>query len=101
MTGTGKSYEVKQWFANKVANEIGRNINMCNVFGVLKESEKAVYAILNCGTDCRKTMWVPKSALVEYEVGEDAQGVYHHETKKYESYNEGVDALNAHWSDYR
>lgn len=26
-----KSYTVKEWFANKIANEIGRSILMCDV----------------------------------------------------------------------
>lgn len=101
MTGTGKSYTVKEWFANKVANEIGRNISMCNVFGVLKESEKAVYAVLNCGTDCRKTMWIPKSVLIENEIGEDAQGFFHYETKQFDSYEEAVAELKTFWNDFR
>lgn len=75
-----KSYTVKEWFANKVANEVGENIQMCNVFGILKQTEKAVYAMLELGINKRKTMWIPKSVLVENEIGEDANGHYHHET---------------------
>lgn len=65
MKSLDKGYEVKEWFANKVANEIGRNINLCYVFAILKETPKAVYAMLNIGGDCEKCMWVPKSVLVE------------------------------------
>ena len=64
-----KSYTVKDWFANKVAEEIKSNIFMCDVFAVLKETEKAVYAMLNLGCLKKKTMWVPKSVLVEVENG--------------------------------
>lgn len=64
-----KAYEVKEWFANKVANEVKRNINMCKVFAILKETDKAVYAMLNLGTDFHKTMWIPKSVIVEDETG--------------------------------
>lgn len=63
----GKCYTVKEWFADKVANEVGKNISECNLFAVLKETEKAVYAMLNCGYKTRKTMWIPKSVIVEYE----------------------------------
>lgn len=49
----GKAYEVKDWFADKVAQEVGKNISMCEVFAVLKETEKAVYAMLNLGTNFR------------------------------------------------
>ena len=53
MERTGKSYTVKKWFADKVAQEMRRNINMCDVFAIVKESEKAVYAM--CGF--RKAPW--------------------------------------------
>lgn len=36
-----KEIAVKDWFANKVANELGRNITMCYVFAILKETEKS------------------------------------------------------------
>lgn len=50
MTRTGDKFlTVKDWFANKVANELGKNITMCDVFAILKETEKAVYAMLNVG----------------------------------------------------
>lgn len=62
MTRTGDKFlTVKDWFANKVANELGKNITMCDVFAILKETEKAVYAMLNVGCYQRKTMWVPKN----------------------------------------
>lgn len=99
---TNKSYTVKEWFANKVANEVGANISMCNVFAVLKQTEKAVYAMLNLGTDKRKTMWVPKSVLVENEIGEDAAtGVHHYETLFNDNYDECVEAFHAHWAMFK
>ena len=50
MTRTGDKFlTVKDWFANKVANELGKNITMCDVFAILKETEKAVDAMLNVG----------------------------------------------------
>lgn len=102
MTTTGKSYEVKDWFANKIANEMQKNISMCNVFCILKETEKAVYAIINCGCDCRKTMWVPKSVLVENEIGEDAvTSINHYETLKSDSYDEAVEAFKNFWNDFK
>nr|DAG61214.1 MAG TPA: coagulation factor IX-binding protein [Caudoviricetes sp.] len=65
MKSLEKGYEVKEWFANKVANEIGRNIYSCNVFAILKETPKAVYAMLNLDVNFEKCMWIPKSVLVE------------------------------------
>ena len=100
MERTGKSYTVKKWFADKVAQEMRRNINMCDVFAIVKESEKAVYAMLNLGCDFRKTMWIPKSALVENEVGEDASGEMHYETIKAD-YNEAVKKFAEHWDSFR
>lgn len=95
-----KSYEIKDWFANKIANEVGRNINMCEVFAVLKETEKAVYAMLNLGCNFRKCMWIPKSVLVENEVGEDENSTFHYETLFISDYNEAVEAFKAFWKNF-
>ena len=97
MTGTGKSITVKEWFANKIANEVGRNINMCDVFGILKETEKAVYAMVSLGNKSRKTMWIPKSVLIEEQIGEDGQGRFHYETRKFETYEEAVEEFKSFW----
>ena len=50
----GKSYTVKEWFANKVAEEVKQNITDCDVFAVIKETEKAVYAMLYIGFERKK-----------------------------------------------
>lgn len=97
----GLSYTVKEWFANKVATEVGRNINMCDVFAILKETDKAVYAMLNLGCDSRKTMWVPKSVLVASEAGEDELGAMHYETIFTEDYDEAVRAFRNHWAMFK
>lgn len=95
----GKSYEVKTWLANKIAQEIKKNISMCRVFAVLKETEKAVYAMLNLGVGLSKTTWIPKSALVEHEAGEDpATLAYHYEVMIEEDYNTAKEELAFHWS---
>ena len=97
MTGTGKSITVKNWFANKIAAEYGSNISMCDVFGILKESDKAVYAVMNLGCRKHKTQWVPKSVLIENQIGEDETGRYHYETKRFESYEEAMQEFTYHW----
>lgn len=61
----GRTYEVKEWFANKIAYEVGRNITDCSLFAVLKETEKAVYAMLHIGGTSRKCTWIPKSVLID------------------------------------
>lgn len=61
----GRTYEVKEWFANKIANEVGRNITDCSLFAVIKETEKAVYAMLHIGGTSRKCTWIPKSVLID------------------------------------
>lgn len=93
----GKSYTVKEWFANKVANEVRKNISMCDVFAVLKETEKAIYAMLNIGCNERKTMWVPKSVLVESNVGQDENLEMHYETLFIEDYEKAVEQFEKHW----
>ena len=96
-----KSYSVKDWFANKVANEVHRNINMCDVFAILKETEKAVYAVLNLGCEFHKTMWIPKSVLIENEVGTDDHSVMHYETRFFDSYDEAIDEFKLHWKNFK
>ena len=96
----GKSYTVTDYFADKVAEEVNRNIGMCEVFGILKESDKAVYALLNIGARSRKCMWVPKCFLISHEVGKDETGEMHYETKKFESYEEAVRAFQEFWDLY-
>lgn len=61
----GRTYEVKEWFANKIANEVGRNITDCSLFAVIKETDKAVYAMLHIGGTSRKCTWIPKSVLID------------------------------------
>lgn len=87
------AYTVKDWFANKVANEVGKNITICEVFAILKETEKAVYAMLNLGCDSRKTMWVPKSVLVEIESN--------YPVLRTDNYEVAVEAFKAHWAMFR
>ena len=86
-----KGYTVKEWFANKIANEVRRNILMCEVFCILKETEKAVYAVMNLGTNFSRTMWVPKSVLVETDK---------FETLRISDYEEAMSRLHTMWRDY-
>ena len=87
-----EKYTVKEWFANKIANEVRRNISMCEVFCILKETDKAVYAIMNLGTNFARTMWVPKSVLVENDKD--------HETLRISDYNEAMSRFYAMWKDF-
>jgi len=96
----GKSYTVTDYFAERVAEEANRSISMCDVFGILKETDKAIYAMLNIGARSRKCMWVPKCFLVSHEVGKDETGAMHYETKRYTDYEEAVSAFQGHWNQY-
>lgn len=102
MTGTGKSLTIKTWFANKIAQELKRNLTMCDVFAILKETEKAYYAMLNLDCNFKRTMWIPKSAVEEHEIGweENENLGFHYETLKTDDYKEAENAFFAHWSDF-
>lgn len=97
---TNVSYTVKDWFANKVANEVKRNINMCDVFAIIKETDKAVYAMLNLGTDLHKTMWIPKSVLIENEVGLDDHEEMHYQTI-FADYDEAIKEFKYFWKQFK
>lgn len=98
---SGKSYGVKDWFANKVAQEVRRNISMCDVFAIMKESEKAVYAMLNLGCDFSNCIWIPKSVLVEREIGESENGSWNHETYIESNFDKCREMFKDHWDVYR
>ena len=97
----GLAYEVKDWFADKVAKEVGHNIHGCRVFSIMKETEKAIYAMLDLGIDCRKCMWVPKSVLVTYIPGEQENGMYKREKIFESDYNTCVEKLKTLWSYFK
>ena len=61
----GRTYTVKEWFADKIATEAGRTITACEIFAVIRETEKAVYAMLHIGGTSRKTTWIPKSVVID------------------------------------
>jgi hypothetical protein len=97
----GLAYEVKDWFADKVAQEVSHNIHGCRVFSIMKETEKAVYAMLDLGIDHRKCMWVPKSVLVTYVPGEQENGMYKRETIFESDYDTCVEKLKTLWSYFK
>ena len=100
MLNRNKSYEVKDWFADKIAQGLHKNISMCEVFAVLKETEKAVYAMLNLGANFRLCKWVPKSVLVELEAGKQKNGTTKYETIFEEDYDKCVKMFKEHWEQF-
>lgn len=97
----GRTYEVKERFANKIANEVGRNITDCSLFAVIKETEKAVYAMLHIGGTSRKTTWIPKSVIVD--TTDEDLGDYDGRFPLIinSDYDEVAKAWEALWSDFR
>ena len=98
-----RTYTVKEWFADKVAQEVGRNITACELFAVIKETEKAVYAMLHIGGTSRKTMWIPKSVLVDTtdEEYDEGMGDGRFPLIINNDYNEVAKMWNELWSDFR
>lgn len=100
MKGTGKSYTVKEWFATKIANEAKMNISACDVFAIIKETDKAVYALLNIGHGHCKTTWIPKSALVEREVYMNPFKEANYETYIASDYKEALNNFRTFWAEF-
>ena len=92
----GKAYTVKEWFANKLANEIGRNITACDIFAVLKETEKAAYCLVSIGGGRRKTTWIPKSVIIEYN--DEYGGI---NVTFEEDYETAVKLFETYWDSFR
>lgn len=99
----GRTYTIKEWFGNKLANEIGRNITSGEIFAILKETEKAVYAMLHIGGTSRKTTWIPKSVLVDTtdEEYDEAEGDGRFPLIINDNYDEVVKAWDSHWDMFR
>lgn len=87
-------YRMKEWFATKVAQEIRHNLSTDEVFAILKETEKAVYAMLAISPNYSKCVWIPKSCLIE-DVG--SSDFY---TRQNISYEEAKDECRRFWSMY-
>ena len=62
-----RQLEMKEWFANKVANEIKHNLTSTEIFAVLRETEKAMYCMLNVTKGCYRCTWIPKSCVTEHK----------------------------------
>jgi len=69
---------VKEWFEKKLVKEgtiptVGSTY-IFSIFGIVKESEKAVYAMCLVGTfndrAIKKTIWIPKSVIENLEAAE-------------------------------
>ena len=60
-----KQLYIKEWFANKVANEIKHNLHNAMIFAVLKETAKAYYVMLAIEPHCTRCTWIPKSCTEE------------------------------------
>lgn len=88
-----KSYTVKDWFAKKIAEELGKSTFCTEIFAVIRETDKAVYAMLNLGFMKKKTMWIPKSVIVEDEKD--------HGTMICSDYDECSKAFSSMWEEWR
>lgn len=76
---------VKEWFEKKLVNDgtintIGGMYSF-EIFAIIKESEKAVYAMCRTGVRgdnaIKKTIWIPKSVIENLEL---AQRIEDYET---------------------
>lgn len=99
----GRTYTIKEWFGNKLANEIGMNITSGEIFAVLKETEKAVYAMIHTTGTCRKTTWIPKSVLIDTtdEERDEFDGDGRFPLIINDNYDEVVKSWENVWSDFR
>lgn len=100
MTHTNKSYKVPEWFLINNIDKIGPDFALSDVFAIIKETPKAVYAMLNLGVMKRRCLWIPKSVLIEREVGEQEDGQMFYETIKEEDYDECVKLFKEHWDKF-
>ena len=89
-----KQLHMKEWFACKVANEIRRNLHTTEIFAVLRETEKAIYAMLTIAPGYNRCIWIPKSCT------EETAGSRDFFTRTNLSYDQAVAEANLFWSSY-
>lgn len=85
--------KIKDWFGNKLANELRANLPNNEIFAVLKETEKAYYAMISLAPGRSKCVWVPKSATFTEETDESYK-----ETIFEEDYDEALRQFRDMWS---
>lgn len=61
MTRINNEIKIADWFAQK--NDIDMGLFGADVYAILKETEKAIYAIVGNMFGRVKTTWIPKSVL--------------------------------------
>lgn len=89
-----KQLHMKEWFANKVAREIRHNLHTTEIFAILRETEKAIYAMLAIAPGCTRCVWVPKSCT------EETAGSRDFFTRTGLNYEQAVAEANLFWSAY-
>lgn len=89
-----KQLHMKEWFANKVANEIRHNLHTTEIFAILRETEKAVYAVLAIEPGCTRCTWIPKSCI------EEQPGSIDFHTRFGLSYEAAMTEARLFWSAY-
>ncbi len=90
MTMTKKAMEAKDWFAAK--NDLGNG----QIVAIIKETEKAIYALVWTSFNNRKTTWIPKSCIES----RDEEDVYK-QTIIADSYEAAVERyydLRSYWA---
>lgn len=90
-----KQLHMKEWFANKVAKEIRCNLHTTEIFAVLRETEKALYVLLNVAPNCTRCAWVPKSCT------EECAGSADFHTRTGLTYQEALNEAKLFWASYR
>lgn len=82
-----KKLLVKDWFHEKKMNEMERNVQTTRIFGIIKESAKAMYVMV--GTpNARMCYWCPKSCIIEGTIEDDAGINYWEGTRNFTEYGE-------------
>ena len=101
MEYTGMNLEVKDWFIHKKADELNvYSYFEAHVWAILKETEKAVYAIVEFKIGTMRTFWIPKSAIVNLIVAEDDPNPDCFKTYRCDDYAEAKKALVDFWHLY-
>ena len=93
--GTLKQLHIKEWFANKLANELRCNLFHTEIFAVLRETEKAYNVLFSTCGDSYRTAWIPKSCTIE------CPGSIDFHTRFGLSFGDALREFHDFWANYR
>lgn len=97
-----KVLAVKEWFALKKAKELNRHQYSNEIYGILKETEKAMQVVIASDSTGVYSFWCPKSQIIIEEVSDGMDETRDFsQVPRFKSYQDAVNDFNEMMENYR